>query len=99
MSKKTHPNIHAVGLTTDIIDAIGKRLRGKGRQYASDMRNERIKILITDFVVDVSTEIDLEVIQKEGTRVFHIQPGHYSEGTKYVDNNGKVFEVKKPGKE
>ena len=95
MSKEAHPNIHAVGLTTDIIDAIGKRLRGKGRQYAGDMMNERIKKSITDFVVVVSTEIDLAVIRKGGTRVFHVQPGHYLEGVKYIDNDGKVFEVKK----
>ena len=64
MNKEAHPNIHAVGLTTDIIQSIDNRLRGDGDDYKKIiMGNKGIRNKITDFVVDISIVID-EIVEE-----------------------------------
>ena len=64
MSKEAHPNIHAVGLTVDIIQSIGDRLRGDGDDYKKIiMGNKEIGEKITDFVVNISIKID-EIVEE-----------------------------------
>ena len=59
MSLEEHPNIHAVGLTMDIIQAIDTRLRKDGNDYKKIvMGNKEIGKIITDFVVDISIMVD-----------------------------------------
>jgi len=64
MSVENHPNIHAVGLTVDIIQAIDNRLRRDGDDYKKIiMGNNEIGEKIADFVVDISTKID-EIVEE-----------------------------------
>ena len=63
MSLEAHPNIHAVGLTMDIIQSIDNRLRGDGDDYKKIiMGNKEIGKKITDFVVDISIIVD-EIVE------------------------------------
>lgn len=66
MSKEAHPNIQAVGFTTDILGSIEKWLRGGGKRYSADvMGDKKLNEIIVDFVVDVSTRID-EIVGEKG---------------------------------
>jgi hypothetical protein len=51
MSIEAHPNIHAVGLTVDIIDAIQRRVRGKAALLSQakvmDATNNELQAFIT----------------------------------------------------
>lgn len=68
MSKEAHPNIHAVGLTVDIIQSVDNRLRGDGGDYKKIiMGNKDINKKITDFVVDISVKID-EIMEEKGKK-------------------------------
>jgi len=59
MNKEAHPNLHAVGLTTDILESISRRLRGGGTEKRGEiLSDEDIKREIVGFVVAVSTRID-----------------------------------------
>ena len=64
MSLEEHSNIHAVGLTMDIIQSIDNRLRGDGDDYKKIvMGNKEIGKKITDFVVDISIMVD-EIVEE-----------------------------------
>ena len=64
MSLEAHPNIHAVGLTVDIIQSIDNRLRQDGDDYKRIIvGNKEIGKKITDFVVDISIKID-EIVEE-----------------------------------
>ena len=59
MSEELHPNINAVGLTTDIISSIEKWLRNEGKELGKEvLSNDNIKQYIIDFSANISTEID-----------------------------------------
>jgi hypothetical protein len=64
MSVADHPNLHAAGLTIDIIESVQRRVRGK----ASDLTPSRIMALTTDlviaFVAQVDERLDEEVARK-----------------------------------
>ena len=55
MSEEAHPNLHAVGLTVDIIDAIHQRMRGNAanKPMPSDLY-ERVQA----FVLDIDRSLD-----------------------------------------
>ena len=64
MSVENHLNIHAVGLTMDIIQAIDTRLRRDGDDCKKIiMGNKNIGEKVMDFVVDISTKID-EIVEE-----------------------------------
>jgi len=56
MSKKNHPNIHAVQLSCDVIKSIRNNLRGnaKGRPLTISILDEDI----IDFITTVSIKLD-----------------------------------------
>ncbi len=64
MSIEAHPNIHAVGLTIDVIQSIDNRLRYDGDDCKKIiMGNKELEKKITDFVVDISVKID-EIVEE-----------------------------------
>lgn len=65
MSIENHPNIHAVWFTLNINDAMVKHLRGDANQFLNEIvGNEELKMLLVDFVANVSTKID-EIVEAE----------------------------------
>lgn len=61
MSIEAHPNLHAAGLTVDIIEAVEQRVRGKAAtlppQLIADLTNKRI----VEFVLTLSMVLDQAV--------------------------------------
>jgi type III secretion system FlhB-like substrate exporter len=57
MSLENHPNLHAVGLLTDIIEAIAARMRGLalGKNIPNNLYN---KVVV--FVEQVEEQVDQE---------------------------------------
>jgi hypothetical protein len=63
MSIEAHPNIQAVAVNVDLITSIERNLRGNGlKQKERVLADEKIKNLIINFVVDISTRID-EIVE------------------------------------
>jgi RNA-binding protein YhbY len=58
MSIENRPNLHVVGLTTDIISSIMKRVRGKNKEIIKSKILERTREDISDFVENVNSETD-----------------------------------------
>jgi len=55
MSEEAHPNIHAVGLTVDILSSIEKHLRNKGKEHKKEIiTNEDVNREIVNFVASIS---------------------------------------------
>ena len=66
MSEEAHPNIHAVGLTVDILSSIENRLRNKGKEHKNEITlNEDVKREIVNFVASISCLSDDIVNKKE----------------------------------
>jgi len=64
MSLEAHPNIHAVGLTMDVIQSIDDRLRYDGDDCRKIiMADKELEKKIRDFVVDISVKID-EIVEE-----------------------------------
>jgi hypothetical protein len=63
MSIEAHPNIQAVAVNVDILTSIERNLRGKGlKKKERILSDEKIKNLIINFMVDISTRID-EIVE------------------------------------
>lgn len=59
MSIEAHPNIQAVAVNVDIFTSIERNLRGKGLKYKERvLADEKLKNIIVNFIVDLSTRID-----------------------------------------
>ena len=65
MSIEAHPNIQAVGFTMDINSSMKRWLRGDAEQlYKTILSNDELKMLVVNFVVDISTRID-KIVETE----------------------------------
>jgi len=60
MSQENHPNLHAVGLQCDIIDAIQDRMRGSSKARMVT----QLLPQITAFVESIELKID-ELVERE----------------------------------
>lgn len=68
MSKEQHPNLHAVGLLTDVLAAIEIRLRGDAAALGVYHKSYRcIASTVMEFVVQVEKVIDGHTEELKGT--------------------------------
>lgn len=58
MSAENHPNIHAVGMTIDVVDSVLRRIRGKAAEVPFAEILKTLDQDIQDFVVAISTKLD-----------------------------------------
>lgn len=58
MSTETHPNLHAVGLETDIYEAIRLRIRGDAKDLPEAYVMSRLNTLILEFVLAIDCMVD-----------------------------------------
>ena len=58
MSKEAHPNIHAVKVTTELIESIKNNLRGKACEHKKEIMSKIDNMILVDFIADLSLEID-----------------------------------------
>ena len=58
MSKENHPNIHAVQVTTDLIQSIENNFRGKAGEHKKEVMSRIDNMIIVDFIANLSSEID-----------------------------------------
>ena len=85
MSLEEHPNIHAVGLTMDILQALATRLRRDGDDCKKIiLGNKEIEKIIMDFVVHISVKTDEIVGETHKKLDKEISGGHENEGDRNV---------------
>ena len=90
MSIERNPNINAVGLTLDVLDAIQKHLRGNFDSLdVFDCGN-----LVQDFVIDISDRLDLLAALKKDSDIARSRPKliqnavfHKKDGRFYISTN------------
>ena len=58
MSILAHPNVHAIGLTVDIIEALRHRLRGRAARIPFSRVLDLVEGDLQHFVVDLSIKLD-----------------------------------------